>query len=95
MTRSIVQPGTKACYITGSTTGLDQHHCLRGQFRKKADELGLWVWLRHDVHMRMHERKPPFEDLEDELKLTAQRAFESERTREEWMAIFGRSWLDE
>lgn len=93
MTRSIVQPGEKACYITGSTAGLDKHHCLRGQFRQKADDLGLWVWLRHDVHMRMHERKPPFEDLEDHLKEAAQRAFEREHTREEWMDLFGRSWL--
>lgn len=92
MANSIIQ-SDKKCWVTGSTTGLDKHHCLRGPFRKKADELGLWVWLRHDVHMRMHQRLHPFEFLEDQLKQVAQEAYERDHTREEWFAHFGRSWL--
>lgn len=91
---SIVQP-EKACYVTGATYGLDLHHCIHGSHRRKADQLGLTVWLRHDVHMALHDHRKPFENLDWELKQAAQRAYERDHSREEWMAIFGRSWLDE
>lgn len=92
MSKSILQD-EKVCYITGSTMGLDLHHCIHGSNRKKADKYGLTVYLRHDIHMMLHAHQRPFHDLDARLKREAQEAFEREHTRAEFMAIFGRNYL--
>ena len=93
MAESIIQ-SEKACYVTGSTQFLDRHHVFKASRRKKADEYGLWVWLRHDVHMKMHDHCKPYETLENDLKAVAQKAFEEKvGTRDEFRAIFGASYL--
>ena len=92
MAASIMQT-EKECYITGSRYNLDCHHqhCLHGQAnRKLADRLGLWVWLRHDIHMRLHDSD---KELDRQLQKEAQEAFEKTHTREEFRAIFGKSYL--
>lgn len=62
--------------------------------RKAAERYGLWVWLRHDVHMKLHDHCPPYETLENDLKRVAQEAFEANGgTREEFMASFGCNYL--
>lgn len=93
MAKSIIQD-EKACFITGSTMNLDCHHCLHGPNRKKADRLGLTVWLRHDVHMALHSHMRPFEKLDEDLKKVAQKAYEEKLgTRAEFMRDFGRNYL--
>lgn len=90
---SIIQD-EKRCFITGTTSGLDLHHCIHGSNRKKADKLGLTVWLRHDIHMMLHARQKPFETLDDDLKKVAQRAYEEKiGTREDFIRDFGRNYL--
>lgn len=67
---------------------------FKGSRRKHSEEHGLWVWLRHDVHLAMHDHRPPYETLENDLKRVAQEAFEANGgTREEFMAIFGCNYL--
>ena len=91
--RSIMQ-SEKVCYVTGTTRNLDCHHCIHGPNRKNADKHGLTVWLNHDVHMRLHANQRPFEDLDARLKREAQEAFEAQgHTRDEFLRIFGRSYL--
>lgn len=81
----------KCCYISGSVINLDMHHCLHGVGnRALADKYGLWVWLRHDIHMSLHDRD---KDLDRYLEQEAQRAFEKTHTREEFRKIFGKSYL--
>ena len=93
MSKSIMQK-EKVCYVTGSTYNLDCHHCIHGSNRKKADKLGLTVWLRHDVHMALHSRQKPFQNLDDQLKIEAQRAYEDKiGTREDFIRDFGRNYL--
>lgn len=95
MTESIIQQ-EKACYATGATNGLDLHHVFKGSRRKHSDKYGLVVWLRHDVHMKLHDHCKPYETLENDLKEVAQQAFEAKLgTREEFRAIFGASYLRE
>lgn len=90
---SIIQD-EKRCFITGTTSGLDLHHCIHGSNRKKADRLGLTVWLRHDIHMMLHARQKPFETLDDDLKKVAQRAYEEKiGTREDFLKEFGINYL--
>lgn len=88
---SILQ-SDKECYVTGSVRGLDKHHILHGSRRKKADQWGCWVWLRHDVHMDLHARNT---DLDKALKRVCQRRFEELYSRDKWMEIFGKSYLEE
>lgn len=93
MAGSIIQH-EKRCYVTGATTGLHLHHCFKASRRKLADQHGLTVWLRADVHQLMHDHNPPYETLENDLKRVAQEAFEANGgTREEFRAIFGASYL--
>ena len=92
MAKSIMQED-KCCYITGSIINLDCHHqhCIHGVGnRKLADQYGLWVWLRHDIHMALHDRD---KDLDRYLEQEAQKAFEKTHTREEFRKIFGKSFL--
>lgn len=83
------------CYATGRMDCcLDRHHVFKGSRRNKSEEYGLWVYLAHDVHMAMHDHRKPYETLENDLKEVAQRAFEEKAgTREEFMRIFGASYL--
>lgn len=93
MSESIMQ-SERVCYATGSTRNLHRHHCFKASRRKLSEKYGLWVWLRADVHQLMHDHNPPYEKLEEALKIAAQRAFEENGgTREEFMAIFGCNYL--
>lgn len=93
-TESIIQPGEKACYATGMTYQIERHHCFKSSRRKNSEKYGLWVWLNHDVHMKMHDHCQPYETLENDLKKVAQQAFEDNGgERDEFMRIFGCSYL--
>ena len=79
------------CYITGSRINLDKHHCIHGLANRKiAEKYGLWVYLRHDIHMNLHDKD---KELDRELEQDAQRAFEKEHSREEWMKLIGKNYL--
>lgn len=93
-TPSIVQTD-KRCYMTGYEGNLDRHHIFRASRRKLSEKHGLWVWLKHDVHMALHDHRKPYDGLENYLKEVGQRAFEKNGgTREEFMQIFGCNYLD-
>lgn len=86
---SLLSP-VKECYVTGARVNLDRHHCFHGVRREVADKWGCWVWLRHDVHMRLHQTDP---ELDKRLKRECQEAFEAEYGHEKFMEIFGKSYL--
>lgn len=45
---SIVQRGSRCCYLCGNTHGkLDRHEIWGGALRAKSKEYGLWVLLCH------------------------------------------------
>ena len=87
--KSIMQD-EKECFLTGSTQGLDLHHIYAGARRKASDRYGCWVWLRHDVHMDLHERN---QALNYQLKAECQRRFEEIHGHEKFMEVFGKSYL--
>lgn len=90
MSKSILQD-EKKCYVSGAEYNLDLHHVFGGVAnRKLSDKYGLVVWLRHDIHMDLHDRN---KDLEIELKEDAQRAFEKLYGHDKWMAIFRKNYL--
>lgn len=90
MSKSILQT-EKKCYITGAEYNLDLHHVLGGVANRKiSDKWGLVVWLRHDVHMDLHDRN---KELEIQLKKDAQKAFEKLYSHEKWMELFRKNYL--
>lgn len=92
MAKSILQPnGEKVCYVSGSRINLDLHHVMHGSANRKiADKWGIWCWLRHDIHMDLHDRD---KELDLQLKQEAQEAFEKLYTHEKWMELFGKNYL--
>ena len=90
MTKSILQD-EKVCYVTGSEHNLDLHHIYAGVANRKiADREGCWVWLRHDVHMLLHDKD---KELDYRLKRECQKKFEETHSREEFRKLFGKSYL--
>lgn len=87
--KSILQK-TKECWYTGYTHGLDKHHIFGGSLRDWSEKEGLWVWLRHDVHMSLHQRRS---DLERDLKRVGQMAYEQTHTHEEFMKHVRKNYL--
>lgn len=91
--QSIIQD-RKECYVCRTTYGLHDHHIFYGTSnRKQSEKHGLKVWLCGLDH-NMSDAGVHFnKELDTELKQLAQRKFEETHTREEFRAIFGKSWL--
>lgn len=87
--KSIMQED-KRCFITGYEGPVDRHHIFHGPRRKAAEKYGCWCWLRHDVHMDLHQRCP---ELDRMLKRACQERFEEIFSHDEFMAIFGKNYL--
>lgn len=93
MAESIIQ-SEKRCFVSGAENCLHSHHVFKASRRKLSEKYGLKVWLRADIHQKMHDHTPPYETLENDLKAIAQQAFEDNGgTREDFMRIFGASYL--
>ena len=90
--KSILQT-EKECFVCKTTYGLEEHHVIGGTAnRKQSEKYGLKVWLCHEHHRGntgVHFNK----ELDLKIKKIAQSTFEREHTREEFRAIFGKSWL--
>lgn len=90
--KSILQ-SEKECFVCHTTYGLEEHHVIGGTAnRKQSEKYGLKVWLCHEHHRGnsgVHFNK----ELDLKIKKIAQSTFECEHTREEFRAIFGKSWL--
>lgn len=89
MSKSILQ-SEKECFITGSLVDLDRHHVFAGSRRKASEKFGCWVWLRHDIHMELHDRNKALDKM---LRRTCQEKFEEIYSHQEFMDIFGKSYL--
>lgn len=89
----------KKCYITGyEGDGLDCHHIYFGTGNRRiSDENGFWVWLRHDFHIENSPNNTPHNDKKVDLwlKQDCQRKFEETHSREEFMELIGRNYLDD
>lgn len=89
MSASIMQD-ERECFITGSQINLDRHHCFHGIRRKAAEKYGCWIWLRHDLHMELHSQNPALDLM---IKRACQERFEEIYSHEEFMDVFGKSYL--
>lgn len=58
--------------------------------RKNAEKYGLKVWLCGECHRKVHANRA----VDLSFMQLGQHKFEKTHTREEFMAIFGKNWLD-
>nr|WP_288793790.1 hypothetical protein [uncultured Eubacterium sp.] len=92
MAKSIIPGDEKGvCYICGRWGVTQRHHMMHGPDRKRADQIGLTVYLCPECHMRLHDHG----DHDRELKQRAQEVYEEKYSRELWMINFGRNYREE
>lgn len=93
MAKSIIQK-EKRCFIHNcGATNIEDHHIFFGPLRKISEKHGFKVWLCADHHRdnnSPHQRR----DIDLLLKRECQRKFEETHSREEFMKIIGRNYLD-
>lgn len=92
---SIIKTG-RYCFFCGRTDRLEKHHAMHGTAnRKKADALGLWVWLCPECHRGtegVHGKNGHEKDTA--LKMAAEYAYlKSGHTMDDWMREFTRNYL--
>lgn len=88
---SILQDDLTICYICGRKP-VELHECIPGTAgRQKSKDNGLVIALCPECHRRVHEHDPQLMRM---IKAHAQWCFENTHSREEWMAIFHRNYLD-
>ena len=80
----------RKCFITGYEGRLDRHHVYHGPRRKASEKWGCWCWLRHDIHMELHQQNP---ELDRMIKRVCQERFEEKYSHEEFMEVFEKSYL--
>lgn len=90
MTESILQT-EQECFLSGGRVRLDRHHIYGGPNRDLSERWGCWVWLRHDLHMQLHDRDP---ELKLMLKRICQERFEELYDHETFMKVFGKNYLE-
>ena len=95
MSKSILQT-EKVCYITGQTNNLHKHHIYAGGRRKISEREGFWVYLAPWLHNQSDEgvHGKNGHELDLMLKRHCQMAYEKEHSREEFMNLIGRNYLD-
>lgn len=93
--RSIVQKNNDECFMCGRSYWLEEHHIFGAANRKHSTKYGLVVNLCHWCHNEPPDGVHHNKENRERLMQAGQRAFEETHTREEFMAIFGRNWLEE
>lgn len=90
--KSIIQ-NSYECFICGTTTCLEKHHCFPGNpNRKHSEEDGLWVYLCADHHrgnVSVHFNH----EMEQKLKKYSQMVYERKHTREQFVERYGKNYL--
>ena len=90
--KSIIQT-ERECYICGSPY-VEEHHVFFGTSnRKNSEKYGLKVFLCPEHHRGNHGAHRN-KGVDTYLKITAQSIFERTHTREEFMQIFGRNYIE-
>lgn len=89
--KSIIQE-EKECFVCHSQRFLEVHHVLGAANRKWSEKYGLTVYLCPYCHrgkFGVHHNA----DLNNKLKVIAQRAFEENYPELDWMSIFCKNYL--
>lgn len=80
------------CYICGHNNPTDVHHMMHGTAnRRLADNDELTVHLCRHCHDLVHAEALGYDDM---LKAIAQGTYEKTHSRDEWMRMYGKNYLD-
>ena len=91
--KSVIQT-EKKCFICGCEVNLEDHHVFFGTSnRKNSEKYGMKVWLCHMHHTGSNHSVHHDRETDLFVKRSAQLTFELDHTREEFRAIFGKSYL--
>lgn len=92
--KSILQK-EKRCMVCGATSGLHLHHVYSGMANRKiSDRHGFVVWLCGKHHNLSNDGVHFNRELDMMIKKAFQREYEKTHSREEFMALIGRNYLD-
>lgn len=91
--KSILQDG-KRCFITGRINGLHKHHIYGGPNRKISEKNGFYIYLVPEYHNMSNKGIHFDKEFDLEVKQMCQRKYEETHTREEFMNLIGRNYLD-
>lgn len=84
-----------ALYGDRSRKTCEEHHVMFGMAdRKLSEKYGLKVYLCPQHHRTSKEAVHKDRDINESLRKMAQRAFERDHTRKEWMETFRVNYLD-
>ena len=83
------------CHLCGSRLNVERHHIMFGTSdRKKSEEYGLTVMLCSEHHRGTFGVHGKYgSELNKQLKIEAQRAFEKHYSHEEWMNVFHKNYI--
>lgn len=92
--KSIIQKDKEKCFICGSENWIEEHHCFGGANRKLSEKYGLKVYLCHYCHNEKPNGVHFNYEKMAKLRRIAQSKFEETHTREEFMKIFGKNYME-
>ena len=96
MAKSILQNG-KYCLLTldDRTIFLDKHHVFGGANRKKSESMGLWIYVRADLHKISADSIHQDAELNKSIKKWAQRKCMEhyDMTVEDFIREFGKNYI--
>lgn len=94
---SVFTDDMHTCWLTGQSGWIERHHIFGAtkMTRKHSEEYGLILPVEHSLH-----NEGPYgihynAKLNRAIKQYAQRKFEEEHSREEFMLIFGKNYIDD
>lgn len=95
MSKSIIQKNKHECFICGSQHGLERHHVIFGTSgRRLSEKYGLTVMLCYEHHRgRYGVHGMDGKELNRQLHVVAQTAFEGIHGHDKWMTIIGKNFL--
>ena len=94
MTKSILQQ-KKECFITHRKYGLHKHHIYGGPNRRISEENGFYIYLVPRLHNMSDDGIHFNKGFDLYVKRLCQEKFEQTHTREEFMNLIGRNYLDD
>lgn len=93
MAKSIIQK-EKECYLCGTTYNLHKHHVFGGANRPISEKNGFTIYLCAGHHNMSDEGIHFNREFDLEVKRTCQIKFEKTHSREEFMKLIGKNYLD-
>ena len=95
MVKSIFQKN-KNCYICGTESNLHLHHVFFGTANRRVSDENGFVCYLCGKHHNLSDNAVHFDiNMDMAIKRDCQREFEKTHTREEFMELIGRNYLDD